>query len=68
MSSDNHREHRVDDVLESTSFSSISAAAAAQDAAHAKVAEAVRDARLAGYKSPLRRLFERLFSRRQERD
>jgi hypothetical protein len=70
MPSDSGRERRagVSDMVEKTSFSSISATSAAQDAAHALVAEAVRGARLAGYKSPLRRLIERLLPRRPERD
>jgi hypothetical protein len=70
MPSDSSGERRasVSDSLEKTSFSSISATSAAQEAAHARVAEAVRGARLAGYKSPLRRLIERLLPRRPKHD
>jgi hypothetical protein len=60
MPYDNRPERNLEDFLESTSYSSISAASAAQEAAHNRVAEEVREARLAGYKSPLRRLTQRL--------
>jgi hypothetical protein len=61
--SDHSHEHRPLDGL--NEFSSASARLAADNAAHARVAADVRGARLAGYKSPLRRLFERLVLRRR---
>jgi hypothetical protein len=64
--SDHSHEHRPFDAL--NEFSSASARLAADEAAHAQVAEAIRGARLAGYKSPLRRLIERLLPGRRERD
>jgi len=58
------RDRRVGDMLGQAPF--------AEDAAERKEAllearaEAAREAKLAGYKSPLRRLFDRLFSRPED--
>jgi hypothetical protein len=63
MPSDHFDDHRPLDGL--GKFSSASARRDADDAAHARVAEEIREARLAGYKSPLRRLIDRLRQRRR---
>jgi hypothetical protein len=60
------RDRRVGDMLGQAPGAE--AAAERKEARYEARAEAARAARLAGYKSPLRRLAERLFSRRKGPD
>jgi hypothetical protein len=55
------RDRRVGDMLGQAPFAE--EAAARKEAVLEARAEAAREAKLAGYKSPLRRLVDRLFSR-----
>lgn len=60
------RDRRVGDMLGQAPGAE--AAAERKEALYAARAEAAREAKLAGYKSPLRRLIDRLFSRRKDED
>jgi hypothetical protein len=58
------RDRRVGDMLGQAPFAE--EAAQRKEALYEARAEAAREAKLAGYKSPLRRVIDRLFSRRKD--
>jgi hypothetical protein len=60
------RDRRLGDMLGQAPGAE--AAAESKEALYEARAEIAREAKLAGYKSPLRRLFERLFLRRKGDD